>query len=220
MVEHVLDGGDGPRQGGVSPPGSSPAPEVLLRPEAALVVHLRRALDPVAEIDVGQAHLPRAGDVVEDHEGAEAAVGIVGVEERIDHRQAVAEDVGERRRDQRAFAAAGDGGVGAAEAILEDIGRRRGIRRPSWRSRAPTCRPCRPRHGGRRDSAGRASTAREDGLAVVAGADEVAVALERPGACSASWRRRRPRCGPRCRPGSPRRPGGRRCSGCAGSRPG
>src|SRR5215813_1119667 len=41
--------------------------EPLLRPEAALVVHLARASDPVAEIDVRQSHAPRARDVVEDH---------------------------------------------------------------------------------------------------------------------------------------------------------
>ena len=41
-----------------------------------------------------------ARDVVEDHEGAERAVAGVRIEERIDHRQPVAEHVGERDRQQ------------------------------------------------------------------------------------------------------------------------
>src|SRR6266566_4907095 len=45
----------------------------LLRQEAALVVHLLGAFDPVAEIDVRQSLASRARDVVEDHEGAERA---------------------------------------------------------------------------------------------------------------------------------------------------
>src|SRR5207237_1031129 len=45
----------------------------LLRQIAALVVHLLRALDPVAEIDVRQPLAPGARDVVEDDEGAARA---------------------------------------------------------------------------------------------------------------------------------------------------
>src|SRR5689334_20826331 len=36
----------------------------LLRQEAALVVHLPRAAHPIAEIDVGEAHLLRPDDVI------------------------------------------------------------------------------------------------------------------------------------------------------------
>src|ERR1700731_4714086 len=58
----------------------------LLRQEAALVVHLLGAFDPVAEIDVGQSLPARARDVVEDHEGAERAAFLRRLEERIHHR--------------------------------------------------------------------------------------------------------------------------------------
>src|SRR4051794_36980961 len=50
--------------------------QTLLRQIAALVVHLLRAFDPVAEIDVGQALAPGPRDVVQDHEGAERARGL------------------------------------------------------------------------------------------------------------------------------------------------
>jgi hypothetical protein len=59
---------------------------------------------------------------VEDHHRAEAAVGIVGIVERVDHRQAIGEDVGQCRGDQRAFAAAGEARVGTAEAVLDHHG--------------------------------------------------------------------------------------------------
>src|SRR5882724_4044943 len=58
--------------------------EMLLRHEAHLIVHLARAVDPVAEIDMGQAHGSGAGDVVEDHESTERAVLEVGIEVGID----------------------------------------------------------------------------------------------------------------------------------------
>src|ERR1700730_6667563 len=45
--------------------------EALLGQEAALVIHLAGIPDPVAEVDIGEAHAPGPGDVVEDHEGAE-----------------------------------------------------------------------------------------------------------------------------------------------------
>src|SRR4026207_2309834 len=48
--------------------------EMLLGHEAHFIIHLRRAVDPVAEIDVGQTHCPGTGDMIEDHEGAERAV--------------------------------------------------------------------------------------------------------------------------------------------------
>src|SRR3984885_11959539 len=43
----------------------------LLRQEAAFIVHLARAAHPIAEVNVTKTHLPRAGDVVEHHQGAE-----------------------------------------------------------------------------------------------------------------------------------------------------
>src|SRR4051812_44206654 len=66
----------------------------LLRQEASLVIHLARVPHPVAEIDVGEAHTARARDVVQDHVSAERAVAVLGIVERVDHRQAVAEHVG------------------------------------------------------------------------------------------------------------------------------
>src|ERR1700756_1510553 len=60
------------RAGGVAPqPAGRRQP--LLRKIAALVIHLLRALDPVTEIDVRQSLPAGAGDVIEDHEGAERA---------------------------------------------------------------------------------------------------------------------------------------------------
>jgi manganese/iron transport system permease protein len=75
---------------------------VLLRQEAALVVHLARAVHPIAEVDVGQPHALGALDVIEDHEGAERAVVGVRIEERVDHGEPVAQHVGQRDRKQRA----------------------------------------------------------------------------------------------------------------------
>ena len=46
--------------------------EPLERAEARLVGHSPRALDPIAEIDIGQARPPGADDMVEDDVGAEA----------------------------------------------------------------------------------------------------------------------------------------------------
>ena len=91
LRRHFADGVDAQPAGGGQP---------LLRQEAALVVHLLGAFDPVAEIDVRQALPPGAGDVVEDHEGAERAAFLRRLEERIDHRQSVAEHVGQRHREQ------------------------------------------------------------------------------------------------------------------------
>src|ERR1700677_1157366 len=57
----------------------------LLRQEAAFIVHLARTTHPIAEVNVTETHLSRAGDVVEHHEGAERARRLVGFEKRIDH---------------------------------------------------------------------------------------------------------------------------------------
>src|SRR4051812_16704078 len=78
LAGHVAVGVDAQPTGGREP---------LLRQETTLVVHLLRAFDPVAEIDVGQPLPPRAGNVVEDHERAERAALFRRFEEGIDHRQ-------------------------------------------------------------------------------------------------------------------------------------
>src|SRR5437667_2549805 len=93
----------------------------LLRQEAALVVHLLGALDPVAEIDVRQSLPPGARDMVEDHVGAERAANFGRIEEGIDHRQPVAEHISQSHG-QQLIAAAADAAVDAPPAILDDAG--------------------------------------------------------------------------------------------------
>src|SRR5688500_12451839 len=56
-------------------PAPAVAAEALEWPEARLVGHPRRAIDPIAEIDVGQAGPGRADDMVEDDERAEPLAG-------------------------------------------------------------------------------------------------------------------------------------------------
>src|SRR5262249_57380300 len=68
------------------------------------------------------AHLTRAYDVVENHEGAERARRLVGIEERVDHGEPVAEHVGERDRKQFAAAAGVDGGIGTAAPVFDYAG--------------------------------------------------------------------------------------------------
>ena len=96
--------------------------EMLLRLEADLIVHLARAVDPVAEIDMGQPGRAGPRDVIEDHEGAERAVGMVGAEIGIDHGQAVGHLVGQRHGDQLAMALAGDEAVRPAPAVFDHLG--------------------------------------------------------------------------------------------------
>src|SRR6202030_1160746 len=104
------------------PAGGSPRPlvdahpavrrEPLLRQEAALVVHLVRAAHPIAEIDVGKPHLLRPDDMIEDHERAQRPRRFLWIEERIDHRQTVAEHVGQRHGKEVAAAAHARAAVG------------------------------------------------------------------------------------------------------------
>src|SRR5262245_53390238 len=54
------------------------ASQSLLRQETGFVGHLRRAADPISEIDISQAHALGSLNVVEDHIGAEPAVPLVG----------------------------------------------------------------------------------------------------------------------------------------------
>ncbi len=81
-----------------------------------------RALDPIAEVNVRKSNRARARDVVENHEGAERARRLVGVEERVDHGEAVAEHVGERDREQFSAAARVDGGIGTAAPVFDHTG--------------------------------------------------------------------------------------------------
>src|SRR5215471_11326282 len=89
----------------------------LLRQETTLVVHLLRALHPIAEIDVAQAEPARAGDMVENHEGADGAGEHVRIKERIDHGKPVTQKVGQGDAEQRTAAAAG-----GLAAIFDDAG--------------------------------------------------------------------------------------------------
>src|SRR5262245_20145466 len=84
--------------------GPAVAGQALLRQEPRLVGHFRRAMDPIAEIDVRQPHLPRLLDMIENHEGAEAAPDLPRIVEAVDHRQAIAENVGQRRCNQGTLA--------------------------------------------------------------------------------------------------------------------
>src|ERR1700723_2556091 len=74
--------------------------QALLRQVARLVAHLLRALDPIAEIDVGQAEAARFLDVVENDEAPERPARDVGIVKGIDQRQAVGEAVGQADREQ------------------------------------------------------------------------------------------------------------------------
>src|SRR5207342_2707437 len=70
--------------------------EAFLGQEAALIIHLPGIPDPIAEVDIGEAHVPGAGDVIKDHESAERARAELGLIERIDHGEAVLEHIGQR----------------------------------------------------------------------------------------------------------------------------
>ena len=107
---------------------------------------------------MGQAEAARLLDMVENDVAAERPARDVGIVERIDQRQAVGEAVGEADREQ-----------GPRAWLIADPAPRRDIRsarcrygcpRPSWRNRATTCRPCRPRGAGRRDRSGKGRSAR------------------------------------------------------------
>jgi hypothetical protein len=74
--------------------------EALLGQIARLVAHLLRPLDPIAEIDVGQAEAARFLDMVENDETPERPARDVGIVEGIDQRQAVGEAVGQADREQ------------------------------------------------------------------------------------------------------------------------
>src|SRR5690348_17344007 len=60
--------------------------EKLQRPEGALVGHLGRIGDPVAEIDVWQAALRGRLGKPEDHESADAPAVVLWIEEAVNRR--------------------------------------------------------------------------------------------------------------------------------------
>src|ERR1700722_5364870 len=74
--------------------------EALLGQVASLVAHLLRPLDPIAEIDVGQAEAARFLDMIENDVAAERPARDVGIVEGIDQRQAVGQAVGQADREQ------------------------------------------------------------------------------------------------------------------------
>ena len=163
---------------------------------------------------------PRARDVVEDHEGAEAAVGILRVVERIDHRQAVGEHVGERRR-----RSAGP----APRPVMAVSGPRR---RYSMTLRLDVGvldhhGVVEHRHVGHA-AVGVAGVEIAAEQRILLGGRAVRRGVRRRGrgspaaraACCRTARTRRPARAPRRRRGSPRRPAGRRWSASGGSRPG
>ncbi|QTK78961.1 hypothetical protein AT6N2_C1176 [Agrobacterium tumefaciens] len=94
--------------------------QMLLRVVAGLVAHLFRAIDPIAEIDVRQAERAGAGDMIDDHVGPKRALFEFRVEERIDHRQAVAHHVAERHGQQLTAFAGINARAGFADAIFDD----------------------------------------------------------------------------------------------------
>jgi len=77
--------------------------QLLERPIAGLVGHPLRILDPIAEIDVGQARSRRPDDVIENDVRTEAGPGrVLRLEEAVDHRQPVSLLIGETGADKPA----------------------------------------------------------------------------------------------------------------------
>ena len=113
-------------------------------------------------------------DVIEDHEGAEAATPAARVVEAVDHRQPVVETIGQDRGNQRPAGSARSEIAGLAG--IRPCRCRRSCRRPWPRSRAPSCPPCRRRHGGRRYSRGTGNIARPWPCAVSTDVGEIAIA--------------------------------------------
>jgi hypothetical protein len=66
----------------------------------ALVVHLRVPFDPETQVDPWNAAAPRQLHLLQDGEGAQAALGLVGVEEGVDRRQAMQRQVRHRHAEQ------------------------------------------------------------------------------------------------------------------------
>src|SRR5471030_2083174 len=77
----------------------------LDRPESGLVGHFAAVPDPVAKIQVGQREAAALLDLPQNIVSAEAGGGDAGLEEGIDRRHAVAEDVDDRHHHQLASVA-------------------------------------------------------------------------------------------------------------------
>src|SRR3546814_8516826 len=88
------------RAGLQSPP--SAACECFQRPEAALVIHLAVALDPVAHVQVVQALVARPRDLPQDREGAQAACGFVRIVEGVHGRERAFDAVSHGHAEQAA----------------------------------------------------------------------------------------------------------------------
>src|SRR5262249_33076553 len=101
-------------------PGPAPGAEHLLRQEARLVVHRARAGDVVAEVVGRPAGAPAAIDLPQRREDPEAAPRLVGVEERIDAREAVRTGVEDADGDQAGSEAIA--GLQRREGALEEEG--------------------------------------------------------------------------------------------------
>src|SRR5690242_14625467 len=97
-------------------------PEPLERAVADLVLHALRSLDPVAEVDVGQAGFRRAPDMIENDVVPKTRPRLMfRVVEAVDHRQPVPLPVGEACADQAALLP-----VPRGFPVLDDKARHRG----------------------------------------------------------------------------------------------
>src|SRR3546814_2987609 len=76
--------------------------DLFQRPEAALVIHLAGALDPVAHVQVVQALGARPRDLPQDREGAQAAFGFVRIVEGVHSRERAFDAVGHGHAEQAA----------------------------------------------------------------------------------------------------------------------
>jgi len=99
-------------------------PEAINQPfdwlKAGFVSHFPTFLNPVTEVEIGQAQGGASGDLPEDTVSAEAGAGDVGVEEGIDGGEAVVETVDQADDAQRAaFRLAGVDGPEQEAALAE-----------------------------------------------------------------------------------------------------
>src|SRR5690606_30754654 len=77
------------------------AGQPLLGLKSGLVAHLPRALDPIAQVEIGQTERTCVLDVLEDHVRAEAATRHFRIVKAIDHGNAIGEAIAKRYRGQR-----------------------------------------------------------------------------------------------------------------------
>src|SRR5690349_7174963 len=72
------------------------AEQQFQRPEVGFVIHLVRAGDPIAQIDVWETRRARLLDVIEDRIDAWASFWLAWIEERIDERKPIAQHIDKR----------------------------------------------------------------------------------------------------------------------------